>query len=149
MPPARLLIATGHADVLDALQGALSHAYLTASIAHAEELPSALEALKPDLVLLDWRLPGGDAAALRAALEREGQGTPVLAVLAEACPEDEAAVYAAGAVDYVVTPVLPPALLARVQVHLMLRRPTSPESVWHDAVALLGGSTAMQAAMPY
>lgn len=149
MPSARLLIATGNADVLDALQGALDQSYLTASITHAEELPAALQALQPALVLLDWQLPGGDAAALCATLECGGQGVPVIAVLAEARPEDEAAIYAAGAVDYVVTPVLPPALLARVQLHLALRRPATPESVWHDAMALLGGSTALQAALPY
>jgi DNA-binding response OmpR family regulator len=145
---ARLLIATCNADVLDTLQGALSQDYLIASAAHAEELPAAVEALRPDLVLLDWRLPGADAAAVCAYLER-GAGVPVIAVLAEAGPADEAAVYAAGAVDYVLTPVLQPALRARVHLHLMLRRPTTPEAVWHDAMALLGGSTALQAALPY
>lgn len=149
MHSARLLIATGHADVLDSLQGALDPSYLTASVAHAEELPAALQVLRPDLVLLDWRLPGGDAAALCAAMESEGQNIPVIAVLSEAHPEDEAAVYAAGAVDYVAVPALPPALLARVHMHLLLRRPATPENVWLDTMALLGGSAALQAAMPY
>jgi CheY-like chemotaxis protein len=146
---ARLLIATSHAEVLETLRGALSQDYLLASAVHAAEIPAAVGALRPDLILLDWRLPGAAAATLCAYLDQDGTGIPVIAVLPEARPEDEAALYAAGAVDYVLTPVLQPALQARVHLHLLLRRPAGPEGIWRDAMVLLGGSSALQAALPY
>ncbi len=78
---------------------------------------------RPDLVLLDVMLPGEDGYAIcrRMKQERELRGIPVIFVTSLSDPEDEAKGFAAGGVDYIVKPVSPPIVRARVATHLKLK----------------------------
>jgi DNA-binding NarL/FixJ family response regulator len=58
---------------------------------------AAAVALAPDVVLMDFRLPGLDGAEATAALKRARPEAVVICLTAEATDEDRVAVIAAGA----------------------------------------------------
>ncbi|MBB3221836.1 response regulator [Pseudoduganella umbonata] len=76
-----------------------------------------------DLVLMDVTMPGmdGHEACRRIAQDPRTADVPVIFLSAKSQPEDEARGLAAGAVDYIVRPISPPTLFARVATHLALR----------------------------
>lgn len=81
-------------------------------------------AAPPDLILLDVEMPEMDGYAVCRQL-REVRGceeTPVMFLTSRATVEDEERGFASGAVDYVLKPISPAVLLARVQTQLALRR---------------------------
>ncbi|HSQ42092.1 MAG TPA: HD domain-containing phosphohydrolase [Fibrobacteraceae bacterium] len=103
----------------------------------------ALEAVakhKPALILLDVRMPDMDGLTVCTQLKanKETESIPVLFVTAldEVC--DEAAGFAAGAVDYLVKPVSPSIVRARIRTHLSLTRVETLERSYREAVYMLG-----------
>jgi DNA-binding NarL/FixJ family response regulator len=67
------------------------------AVADGEAALQACAEREPDIVLLDFRLPDTDGAALTAALRAARPGLTVVCLTAEASPEERAAVAAAGA----------------------------------------------------
>jgi two-component system phosphate regulon response regulator PhoB len=82
----------------------------------------------PDLVILDWMLPGlsGIELCRRLRLRPETQGLPVILLTARGEESERVRGLATGADDYVVKPFSVPELLARVRA--LLRR-ASPNRV--------------------
>ena len=106
--------------VLEALAGS-GHDVLV-----AEDGLSALALLEhtlPDLILLDVVMPQLDGFATCARLKANPAwaGIPVLFMTAHDAPEDKVRAFTAGAVDYILKPVHPPEVLARVNAHLQIR----------------------------
>jgi putative two-component system response regulator len=88
--------------------------------------PSALrllEAERPDLVLLDVMMPDMDGLTVlrRMQLQPALAHIPVIFVTALGTEFDEEKGLALGAADYIVKPIKPAVLLARVRTHLALR----------------------------
>ncbi|AUH51077.1 two-component system response regulator [Chromobacterium sp. ATCC 53434] len=83
---------------------------------------AAGEAL-PDLVLLDVMMPGigGLEVCRRLRDDPRTAGIPVIFLTAMGEHEDEQAGFDAGAVDYIIKPISPPILQARVRTHLRLK----------------------------
>lgn len=81
-----------------------------------------IRTLEPDLVLLDLMLPGMDGLEICSELRKSSQ-IPVLMLTAKGADLDQVVGLSAGADDYVVKPVEPMVLLARVQA--LLRRAES------------------------
>lgn len=89
--------------------------------------PSALALLaseQPDLILLDVMMPGMDGyAVLRQLRAAEATaGIPVIFVTALGAEFDEEHGLALGAADYIIKPIKPAVLLARVRAQLALRQ---------------------------
>ncbi len=88
---------------------------------------SALEILHspkvPDLILLDVLMPGLDGLGFCRKIRADPvtRRIPVIFVTSKDTVEDEAAGFAAGGVDYVVKPVNPHLLRARVKAHVELK----------------------------
>ncbi len=99
------------------------------SVEFAHSFNEGLEKSKSgniSLVLLDVMLPGGDGFSLCRSIRRHFQG-PILMVTARGSPFDEVMGLDAGADDYLVKPVAPEILLARIRAHLRRDRGRSPE----------------------
>lgn len=89
-----------------------------------EEALSVAIAEAPDLVLLDVSMPGMDGYAVCAALKSDPRtrSAPVIFVTARSDEADEARGFAVGAVDYVVKPLRPALVRARVKSQVELKQ---------------------------
>lgn len=86
---------------------------------------------RPDLLLLDWNMPGRDGLevcrALRAEHDPGLRQVPIVLLTAQVRAEDTAAGFAAGVTDYVTKPFKPAHVRARVHAWLMRSRAGTSE----------------------
>ena len=101
----------------------LGHKVLRA--ASAEEAESAIRAELPDVVVLDWMLPGesGLAFARRLRADERTRDLPILMLTARAMEQDKISGLEAGADDYLTKPFSPKELAARIKAVLRRRAP--------------------------
>ena len=85
-------------------------------------------ATKPDLVLLDWMLPGKEGVDVCREI-RAAAGTPIIMITAKSDIEDEVRGLEAGADDYIAKPIDPEKLIARINASLRRLTPESSEVV--------------------
>lgn len=103
----------------------LTHAdYDVVPVLDGAEALALASASPPDLVLLDMRMPGLDGFAVLEGLQAAAQTRDVPVVFLTADNERDSLVraFSAGAVDYITKPFIAEELLARVRVHLDLKR---------------------------
>jgi two-component system phosphate regulon response regulator PhoB len=102
--------------------------YEVETVARGDEAEVRLRERVPDLLILDWMLPGLSGIELCRRLRmREGTGRlPILMLTARGEEDERIRGLATGADDYVVKPFSVPELMARVKA--MLRR-AHPETV--------------------
>lgn len=121
---AKLLVVEDERDIRDMLIFALEEAgFQVAEASTAERALSLLaEGYKPDLLLVDWMLPGASGVELarRVKQKAELQDTPLILLTARGEEDDRVRGLEAGADDYVVKPFSPRELIARVRA--VLRR---------------------------
>jgi CheY-like chemotaxis protein/phosphoribosyl 1,2-cyclic phosphodiesterase len=81
---------------------------------------------RPDLLLLDWNMPGRNGLevcrTLRAEPDPRLRDVPVVLLTAQVGAEDTAAGFAAGVTDYVTKPFKPAHIRARVHAWLLRKR---------------------------
>jgi len=84
---------------------------------------SLLEHTTPDVVLLDFMMPGMDGIATCERLKAHAscRDVPVIFMTAVDEPEQKLRAFQSGAVDYITKPVHVPEVLARVAAHLQIR----------------------------
>ena len=101
----------------------LGHKVLRA--ASAEEAESVIRAALPDVVVLDWMLPGesGLAFARRLRGDERTRDLPILMLTARAMEQDKISGLEAGADDYLTKPFSPRELAARIKAVLRRRAP--------------------------
>ena len=109
------------------------HGYRVAAAANAGEMRRAIEAERPDLIILDVMMPGEDglSAARRLATER---GPPVIMLSALGGDTDRIIGLEVGADDYLPKPCNPRELLARVRA--LLRRVQSANPAAAESAAV-------------
>jgi two-component system, OmpR family, phosphate regulon response regulator PhoB len=102
--------------------------YAVESVQHGDEADLRLAEDPPDLVILDWMLPGLSGIEIcRRLRSREATRTlPVIMLTGRGAEAERVRGLSAGADDYVVKPFSVPELVARV--HALLRR-SRPERV--------------------
>ena len=85
----------------------------------------ALDAVLPDVILLDWMLPGQDGLQLARRWRQDARTRPVpiLMLTARGDEPDKIAGLDAGADDYITKPFSPQELLARIRAVLRRRAP--------------------------
>ena len=101
----------------------LGHKVLRAG--SAEEAETAIRAELPDVVVLDWMLPGesGLAFARRLRADERTRDLPILMLTARAMEQDKISGLEAGADDYLTKPFSPRELAARIKAVLRRRAP--------------------------
>lgn len=95
---------------------------------------------QPALILLDIEMPDMDGYAACRALKADPatESIPVIFVTSLSEVGDETAGFEAGAVDYLVKPVSPPVVRARVRTHLSLVSTKQLAQSYNDAIYMLG-----------
>lgn len=127
--PARLLVVDDDEALLDVLERDLvEDGFAVHTEADGAGAEAALTHFRPDLALLDIRLPPPDGFAL-ARIIRDRVEIPVVFLTARDGLDDRLAGFAAGADDYVVKPVALAELRARVRA--VLRRSGRLRSATH------------------
>ena len=91
----------------------------------AEEAEAAIRSALPDVVVLDWMLPGesGLALARRLRADARTRDVPILMLTARAMEQDKLSGLEAGADDYLTKPFSPKELAARIKAVLRRRAP--------------------------
>jgi len=91
------------------------------SAANGHEALGQVQAHRPDVVVLDWLMPGLDGIGFLERLRASGDKILVLMLTARDAVEHRVDGLESGADDYLVKPFAPTELLARI--HALLRRP--------------------------
>ena len=93
--------------------------------ASAEEAEASIRAALPDVLVLDWMLPGesGLAFARRLRADERTRELPILMLTARAMEQDKISGLEAGADDYLTKPFSPKELAARIKAVLRRRAP--------------------------
>ena len=83
----------------------------------------------PDLILLDWMLPGGTGVALAKKLKQNEytRNIPIIMLTARSDEDDKVKGFEAGVDDYVTKPFSPKELIARIRAVIRRVSPTSLE----------------------
>ncbi|PKI14276.1 phosphate regulon transcriptional regulator PhoB [Colwellia sp. 12G3] len=83
----------------------------------------------PDLILLDWMLPGGTGVALAKKLKQSEytRNIPIIMLTARSDEDDKVKGFEAGVDDYVTKPFSPKELIARIKAVIRRVSPTSLE----------------------
>lgn len=103
--------------------------------------PGAYRTHQPDLILLDFMLPGLDGIEVCTQIRAESD-VPIIMLTAKGDTEDVVRGLEAGADDYVTKPFKPAELLARVRARLRPLEPRQQEQLRvGDLVIDLGGHT--------
>ena len=108
------------------------------------------QALEPDLILLDVRMPDMDGFALCRLLQElpRVRNTPVLFLTSANTPTERLEGLSHGGVDYILKTCDPAELIARVKIHLRLADRTGPElQEEQDAAAVTHDDVVLRAAM--
>jgi two-component system phosphate regulon response regulator PhoB len=83
----------------------------------------------PDLILLDWMLPGGTGVKLAKSLKQNEytRSIPIIMLTARADEDDKVKGFDAGVDDYVTKPFSPKELIARIKAVIRRVSPTALE----------------------
>jgi two-component system, OmpR family, phosphate regulon response regulator PhoB len=133
----KVLVVEDEPAIAELISINLRHAgYEVAVAATADQATSEVDRVLPDLVVLDWMLPGqpGVALAKRWRSQSRTRELPIIMLTARAQEGDKVAGLDAGADDYLTKPFSTNELLARIRA--VLRR-KAPEAL--DTLVSLGG----------
>ncbi|WP_457675149.1 response regulator [Thiolapillus sp.] len=122
---ARILIIDDERFYIDVLVGLLRREYQTFVAKSGKEgLELAMNNPLPDLILLDVLMPDMDGYEVCRRLKEDERtrNVPVIFLTVKSEVDDEIRGLELGAVDYIIKPISPPIVLARVATHLALAR---------------------------
>ena len=128
----RILVVEDESAIAELISINLRHAGFEVTIAAtAEQAQAAVDGVLPDLIILDWMLPGqsGLALAKRWRGESRTRELPVIMLTARADEADKIQGLDAGADDYLTKPFSTNELMARIRAVLRRKAPEALDSV--------------------
>ncbi|WP_089723943.1 phosphate regulon transcriptional regulator PhoB [Candidatus Thiosymbion oneisti] len=123
---ASILVVDDEPDIRAVIRFALEGAdFRVHEAGHAEEARQLLGSEDPDLMLLDWMLPGRSGLELARQLKQSAAtcATPIIMVSARGEEEDRVRGLDTGVDDYITKPFSPRELVARVNAVLRRAKP--------------------------
>lgn len=127
----RVLVVEDEFAIAELISLNLRHAGFDVAVAHnADEAQAEIDKVLPDLVLLDWMLPGqsGLSIAKRWRGVARTKDLPIIMLTARAEETDKVAGLDAGADDYLTKPFSTQELMARVRAVLRRKAPQALDS---------------------
>jgi two-component system phosphate regulon response regulator PhoB len=121
-----ILVVEDEPAIQELLAVNLKHnGFLVVRAGSAEDAEAVIRATLPDLLILDWMLPGKSGVALAKKLrgDERTRELPVIMLTARVHEEDKVLGLEAGADDYITKPFSPKELVARVRAVLRRRQP--------------------------
>jgi DNA-binding NtrC family response regulator len=151
-PRAKVLILDDEPNILVTLSRALElEGYLVQKAATLAEAKEAFDKVRPDLALLDVKLPDGDGIDLLETLMKNGSAPPVVMMSGHATIDDAVRALHLGASDFIEKPIGQDRLLLTIQNVLELARLKRENETLKDEARqargdqeMLGRSKAMQ-----
>ena len=140
----RILIVEDEPAIAELVAINLRHAGYEAEVAaDADAAIASVDAKLPDLVLLDWMLPGQSGLALARAWRAEARTKPlpIIMLTARAEEADKLAGLDSGADDYITKPFSPKEMLARVRAVLRRKAPQALDEAVDVAGLVLDPAT--------
>lgn len=128
----RILVVEDESAIRDMLSFVIDqHGY---QVDEAEDFDGAKAMIRepfPDLILLDWMLPGGSGIQLTKQLKRDDttRQIPIIILTARGEEEDKVRGLEVGADDYVTKPFSPKELMARIKAVIRRVNPTGLDDV--------------------
>jgi two-component system phosphate regulon response regulator PhoB len=127
-----ILVVEDEMAIAELISINLRHAGFEVTIAaNAEQAQASIDGALPDLVILDWMLPGqsGLALAKRWRGESRTRELPIIMLTARADETDKITGLDAGADDYLTKPFSTSELMARIRAVLRRKAPEALDSV--------------------
>jgi two-component system, OmpR family, phosphate regulon response regulator PhoB len=140
----RILVVEDEPAIAELVAINLRHAgYEVALAADAESAMKQVDQALPDLVLLDWMLPGQSGLVLARAWRGQARTRqlPIIMLTARADEADKLAGLDGGADDYLTKPFSPKELLARMRAVLRRRAPQALDEAVEIAGLVLDPAT--------
>jgi two-component system phosphate regulon response regulator PhoB len=134
---ANILLVEDEPAIQELIAANLQHAgHHVIRASDAERALGIVKHALPDLLLIDWMLPGMSGLSLARQLRRDERTReiPIILLTARGAEADKIAGLEAGADDYVTKPFSPRELLARIRAVLRRRSPQLTD----DAVEMAG-----------
>ena len=128
----RVLVVEDEPAIAELISMVLRHASMEVILAtSADQAQAVVHSVLPDLVLLDWMLPGlsGPDLVRRWRADGRTRDLPVILLTARAAEADKVSGLDAGADDYLTKPFSPKELLARTRAVLRRKAPETLRAV--------------------
>lgn len=130
MPDKKILVVDDESSIRDMLRVALEMAeYHVLEAGNAQEAHSLVIDQAPDLILLDWMLPGTSGIELARRIKRNEltQSIPIIMLTAKGEEDNKIQGLEVGADDYITKPFSPRELVARLKAVLRRTETSSPQ----------------------
>jgi two-component system phosphate regulon response regulator PhoB len=140
----RVLVVEDEKAIAELISVNLRHHGMLAVLAEdGDAAQAAIDDVLPDVILLDWMLPGqsGLVLAKRWRSDPRTKLTPILMLTARGDEPDKVAGLDAGADDYITKPFSTQELLARIRAVLRRRAPEQASDLVRIGALQLDGST--------
>ncbi len=127
---ANVLVVEDEQAIREMIAFALDRAGMDVSLAgNAQEALVAISSNRPDIILMDWMMPGVSGLELTRRLRRDSftEDIPIIMLTARVTEDDKVAGLEAGTDDYVIKPFSPRELLARIRAVLRRSTPADDE----------------------
>ncbi|AHF03763.1 chemotaxis protein CheY [Marichromatium purpuratum 984] len=124
-----ILVIDDEPDIREVMRFALESAeFRVLEAGHADEARKLLASDQPDLILLDWMLPGRSGLELAQQLKQnpKTRGLPIIMISARGEEEDRVKGLDTGADDYIAKPFSPREMIARTKAVLRRAKPSEP-----------------------
>ena len=146
--PPRVLVVDDEATIREMIQFALERAQRAVQTAgDAQEALLRISEHRPDIILMDWMMPGVSGLELTRRLRKDAftEDIPIIMLTARVTEDDKVAGLEAGTDDYVIKPFSPRELLARIRA--VLRRSSPANDEGHLVVGTLTLDTVSRRAL--